>query len=274
MDEVSPSYLRDDVEFQVRLRGYDPEQVDDLLDRVAGGIELLQQQLRQALERAARAEQQATVNAETDHALRNTLVMAQRAADMAVAEAEERAAAIVAAAETRAAEIVGAAEEAARAAAAEGQRRLRDDLARLEAARGDLQGDVASLEEYLQGERARLRSLLTEQLQRLEAVGATRLTPAPAPRQIDVPPPPVVPADEGEATQAVDEVGTEEPATDAEVGASSVEAPAGDAFMAELRRAVSDDEPLGPRDHRVHAAVSDDELSLPDRSRWGLRRRR
>src|SRR4051812_10918873 len=106
MDEVSPSYLRDGVEFQVKLRGYDPAQVDDFLDRVAGGIELLQQQLRQALERATKAEQQASDSSDTDHALRKTLVLAQKTADAAIKEAEEQAARIVGDAEQQAANVV------------------------------------------------------------------------------------------------------------------------------------------------------------------------
>src|SRR2546421_12875417 len=110
MDEVSPAYLRDGVEFQLKLRGYDPAQVDDFLDRVAGGIELLQQQLFQALERAARAEEQAAAGAETDQALRKTLVLAQRTAEQATREAEEQAARVTADAEQQAASIVAVAE--------------------------------------------------------------------------------------------------------------------------------------------------------------------
>src|SRR3954464_3692858 len=102
MDEVSPAYLRDGVEFQLKLRGYDPGQVDDFLDRVAGGIELMQEQLRQALERAARAEQQAAESAETDQALRKTLVLAQRTAEQATRDAQQQASTIVAEAQAMA----------------------------------------------------------------------------------------------------------------------------------------------------------------------------
>src|SRR5438093_5040418 len=148
MDEVSPDYLRDGVEFQLKLRGYDPGQVDDFLDRVAGGIELLQQQLRDALERAARAERQEAENAEADQALRKTLVLAQRTAEQATREAEELAASIVAGAEA-----------AAKRAQADGQRALRAQLKQLEKARAALEVDVEALDSYLTEERARLKQM-------------------------------------------------------------------------------------------------------------------
>ncbi|MDQ1442104.1 MAG: cell division initiation protein, partial [Acidimicrobiaceae bacterium] len=57
--DVSPKTLRE-VEFREKMRGYHPEDVDQFLERVAAGIEVLQDRLRQAIERAQRAEQAAT----------------------------------------------------------------------------------------------------------------------------------------------------------------------------------------------------------------------
>ena len=49
--DVSPKTLRE-VEFREKMRGYHPEDVDQFLERVAAGIEVLQDRLRQAVERA------------------------------------------------------------------------------------------------------------------------------------------------------------------------------------------------------------------------------
>ncbi len=99
--EVSPKTLRE-VEFREKMRGYHPEDVDHFLEQVAAGIEVLQDRLRQAVERAQRAEAAAAEAGGTDETLRKTLILAQRTADLAVQEAREQAARILAGAEQQA----------------------------------------------------------------------------------------------------------------------------------------------------------------------------
>ncbi|MDP9388795.1 MAG: DivIVA domain-containing protein, partial [Actinomycetota bacterium] len=70
--EVSPQTIRD-VEFREKLRGYHQDDVDEFLERVAAGVEILQDRLRQATERAVRAEQQSAEAREDDESLRRTL---------------------------------------------------------------------------------------------------------------------------------------------------------------------------------------------------------
>src|SRR4029079_1716146 len=86
--DVSAQTLRE-VEFREKLRGYHPDDVDEFLERVAAGIEYLQNRLRQATERAQRAEARAAESTEGDDALKRTLVLAQRTAEMAVQEARQ-----------------------------------------------------------------------------------------------------------------------------------------------------------------------------------------
>ena len=57
--EVSARTLRE-VEFREKLRGYNQDDVDEFLERAAAGVELLHDRLRQAMERAMRAEQRAS----------------------------------------------------------------------------------------------------------------------------------------------------------------------------------------------------------------------
>jgi DivIVA domain-containing protein len=100
--ELTPKVF-DDVEFRERFRGYDPDEVDAFLEQVARSAQELDQKLKDALERAEKAEARAREAGDADEALRRTLVLAQRTADAAVSEAETRAAALMAEAEGKAA---------------------------------------------------------------------------------------------------------------------------------------------------------------------------
>jgi len=166
--DVSPKTLRE-VEFREKLRGYHQDDVDEFLERVAAGIEILQERMRQATDRAVRAEQKLSETTEADDAMRRTLVLAQRTADAAVAEARQQAQQIVTTAQAEGEQIVRAADDAARRIAEDAQRDLWADIARLEAAREALRADIASLDAYLAGERQRLRQSMAELLHRLDA---------------------------------------------------------------------------------------------------------
>jgi cell division initiation protein len=111
--DVSPKTLRE-VEFREKMRGYHPEDVDHFLEQVASGVEVLQDRLRQAVDRAQRAEAAAAEAGGNDEALRKTLVLAQRTADLAVQEAREQAARILAGAEQQAQAMLVDAEERGR----------------------------------------------------------------------------------------------------------------------------------------------------------------
>ncbi|MGH9066227.1 MAG: DivIVA domain-containing protein [Acidimicrobiales bacterium] len=186
--EVASRSIRE-VEFRQQLRGYNQDDVDEFLERVAAGIEVLQERLREATERAARAEQRlaeqrpaerpppapasagggsaggpsATAGGRPaevidDDAVRRTLVLAQRTADMAVKEAKEEAA-----------HLLAEAEDEVRRRRAEGERELRNDVARLTTSRAELAGQVAGLEDYLDSERRRVKESLGRALEWLEA---------------------------------------------------------------------------------------------------------
>ena len=120
------------VEFRERWRGYDPDEVDDFLERVAAALDHLNG--RGALD--------------ADAGVQRTLVLAQRTADAAIAEAEERSKAIVEAALAERARL-----------ADEQHQPVRDDIATLEAVRDELQAEIAGLERRLDDERARVRAL-------------------------------------------------------------------------------------------------------------------
>ncbi len=133
--DLKPNQLIGDVEFQQVRRGYDPAEVDAFLDRIQAAMEKLTIQLAEARSRATAAEAQVVelsnrpapeAGAGTEQ-LQRTLVLAQRTADAAVAEANEEAESLRTAARADADRIVEearteatrTAEEASEAALAE-----------------------------------------------------------------------------------------------------------------------------------------------------------
>lgn len=213
--------LFDDVEFREKWRGYDPEEVDAFLEQVSKAAEALQQRVKAAEERAERAEARARDANDADEALRRTLVLAQRTADAAIAEAEQRAATTVSEAEERAHRTVAEADaraeerttQAAEAAAAtvadaeahaatlradaerlarEGaddlRRQLREEIDSLSELRDHLRSDAARLEAHIEVQRARVSAAL-EALQRLvHDPDALREAPVPEFPAVHLPP--------------------------------------------------------------------------------------
>ncbi|MBA2279970.1 MAG: DivIVA domain-containing protein, partial [Acidimicrobiia bacterium] len=181
--DLTPQVINE-IEFSMARRGYDPDQVDEFLEKVAVAVADLNTGLAEARERVAAAERRAeeaevkasqrpervvevpaeqsasaaAVAAEAEaelETLKRTLVLAQRTADAAVKEAE-----------VEARRIVGAAEADARAAHEDTRRRLVDELSTLEVSRDSLRDDVRAIERHLDEQRLRLRGSIAE-LQRI-----------------------------------------------------------------------------------------------------------
>lgn len=180
--EVSPKSLRE-VEFREKMRGYHPEDVDHFLEQVAAGIEVLQDRLRQAVDRAQRAEAAASEASGTDDTLRKTLVLAQRTADLAVQEAREQASRILASAEQQAQAILSDAEERGRQTLDDTIAESKAELSRLESTRSQVQQGVEGLQRWLDEHKAHLHASLSEAVAAVERAGV--LWPAPTTRPLD-----------------------------------------------------------------------------------------
>jgi DivIVA domain-containing protein len=171
------------VEFRLGLKGYNVDEVDEYLEKAAVEAEAVQEQLRQANERLRQAsERVAQLEAErreapapaepapvpepalSDDTLQRTLLLAQKFVDQAKRESETEAAEIVAQAEARARAALAQAEEQARLMSNESERRLREEVTRLEGMRGQLAADVENMARHLEAERNRLRSSLADVL--------------------------------------------------------------------------------------------------------------
>src|SRR3954449_10425317 len=137
--ELTPQQLCD-VEFSEQWRGYNRDQVDDFIERVAEAVSTLQERLRKMTERAVRAEQRLQDGTDSDGGARRTLVLAQRTADAPVAEARDTAARLLAQAPEEARATILAAGSAEDAIPA-GEPTARAEIADLEVTRSRLQAD-------------------------------------------------------------------------------------------------------------------------------------
>jgi len=176
------------VEFRLGLKGYNVDEVDEYLDKAAQEAEALQEHVRQLNERlrqasdrigqleserrAEPAETQAvpvpTAEREpaepglSDETLQRTLLLAQRFVDQTKRESEAEAAAIINQAEETARASIAAAEATAAQMQAESNKKLREEVTRLESTRTELATDVESMARHLESERNRLRGALSD----------------------------------------------------------------------------------------------------------------
>ena len=185
--ELSAKTLRS-VEFRTaKLGGYHHGDVDEFLERVAVGLETLQERLRTITERAHKAESRVLEQSEADEQLRTTLLLAQRTADRTTAEAREQAVRMVAASESQAEAVLRDAEDRVRHQQDSLSALLRDEAELLEQARDGLRVEVASLETYVEEQRNRLRQTLSLALRQLDE-GIPPLPEAPPTAPVAIPP--------------------------------------------------------------------------------------
>ena len=154
--DVTPQELRD-IEIRESFRGYHRDDVDELLERAAATIEHLEHQIRILQERLASGPRRPArvrpapaprrpgtrAGSRTGAApvpvprgpdgdvIQRTLILAQRAADEAVAEAQARAAQVTGEAEAKAQAMVAEAESTARRIAETERRRIETEIAQL-----------------------------------------------------------------------------------------------------------------------------------------------
>lgn len=317
--DVTPQLLHD-VEFREAKRGgYNTQDVDEFLERLAVGLERQEasvKEVRQRLEvaearaaeaerRALQAEQAASDTSASDETLKRTLVLAQRTADAAIREAEEQAARTLASAQEQASQLLAEAQDVAgraraeaeaeaRRAQEEARTRVLGEMRDLEVARDRLREDVGMLERYLDEQRERVRTTLHELQRMLDDPGSLREVELPVVSEVHAPvDEPIAQADVVDEDLAAawepdeEEWGTGDEAVDEEAYAADDLEDTGpptqpvdaltdreaddDAYLAELRKAMTDDSPLGPRDDAGSSGAFDAGTDT-GRSRFGRRR--
>ena len=111
--DVTPQELRGS-EIKEAFRGFNRDEVDDLLERAAATIENLTRQVQELESRAPGDPAEVPTNRDDAEMLQRTLLLAQRAADDAVSEAQAHARKLIEESEARAQALVGEAESTAR----------------------------------------------------------------------------------------------------------------------------------------------------------------
>jgi cell division initiation protein len=170
--DLTPKLLTEGTDFQQVRRGYDPDEVDDFLERVAAAVSRLQSQLVEANRRAEIAEAAAARSGPSEpdnpalEEMQRTLVLAQRTADAAVREAREEADTLVSAARREAATILTNGRQEADRYAAETRLTLAGEVRELEQQRDALLGDLTELERHVESQRSRIR-MAVDELQRV-----------------------------------------------------------------------------------------------------------
>jgi DivIVA domain-containing protein len=178
-------------EFSQKLRGYDPAQVDALIDRATREIVDLRAERRAALDRAEMAEKR--IDQELDATQR---ARATAEAEIATAEAEGRR--TVAEAESEAATLRAAAETEVRAAIEKARQRMIDETTSLEVTRDAVRDDISIMERHIDAHRERLLGSLSDLRKLVEAVparplaekrppGVARRPPESAPQSVPTP---------------------------------------------------------------------------------------
>ena len=217
----SPQLLTDVKFAQIKRGGYDPDQVDNFLERVSAAVAQLQEKLRVATERAEVADAQiaearrlqteaeagaaasgsSTSTAEVgggDDELKKVLVLAQRAADQAVdeanttatrtlADARARAVNLVAEAEQERDQLLAEAREKADAATEQRTHELQQRVKVLEAVRVDLEADADAMQRYLDMAREQLQERLEPVRRLLDDPRGFRLAERPELRNPTLP---------------------------------------------------------------------------------------
>lgn len=193
----------ENVTFATAKKGYDADQVDRFLDNVAATLRALEEQIRNARAHAVDLEGQAKEQQETEEMMRRTLLVAQRASDEAVAEAQAQARDLVTSAEAQARDL----EATARSRA--------DELeGRMQRQRQAFDADIESLRRFHNDFRQSLQQMITEHADLLHKTG--RLAEAlpempseaaqpPSPRPAGEAPQPPRPAQSGEPRHAASE---------------------------------------------------------------------
>src|SRR4051794_2880471 len=197
--ENTPRELRD-IEIHSEMRGYSRDEVNDLLERAAASIEASNQRVTQLQDRLTSAQSESVRTRETEDILHRTLLLAQRAADEAVAEATAKSRQMMEEAEMSSRRLIAESESEARRKGDAERQRLEHEIVELAGRRDTLLADVEALTRFEAEYRERMVRALESDLSALK----TRPTTAPAskpetsevelPASLTTPPEPAAPS--------------------------------------------------------------------------------
>jgi DivIVA domain-containing protein len=201
--ELSPKAITG-VQFRTVRKGYDPEEVRSFLSQLARGVEAVQAQAA-ATESRARSmmsklqELSAREDPDPGEAMKRTLLLAQRTADAAIAEAteeartmvanaEEKSRATLAEAQAKGEQLVTDAEADARRAGAAEKARIDAEVTALRNRRDELHAEATRIETLIVDQRERLVTVaatLTKTIQEPSGLVSTPLSPRSPDPEVD-----------------------------------------------------------------------------------------
>jgi cell division initiation protein len=184
--EITPRELRD-TEIHSEMRGYSRDEVNDLLERAAAAIDASNERVTQLQDRLTSAQSEATRTRETEDILHRTLLLAQRAADEAVAEATAKSRQMLDDAETTARRLVSESEGEARRKGDAERRKLEQEIADLAGRRDTLLADVEALTRFEAEYRERMVRALETDLSVLKTRPTTAPASKPEPSDVELP---------------------------------------------------------------------------------------
>lgn len=151
-------------QFHDAWRGYNQEEVDDFLDRIASTLDRLQRENRAYQQRISELDQAVAASRDTEEMLKKTLVTAQRAAEEAIATAK-----------LKADNLIIEAEESTKRAHEEANRKQVELERQHQARKLQLDQEIGRLRSFEEELKNKLRTFLDQQQRTLEALS----TPEP-----------------------------------------------------------------------------------------------
>lgn len=155
-------------QFNDAWRGYNQEEVDDFLDRIAEALDRLQRENDSLRARITQLDQAVSASRNTEEMLKKTLVTAQRAAEEAIATAK-----------SKAEQVIGEAEKRAAQAEAEASRRNQEAERVYADRKRELDLQIDRLKAYQTDLKQKLKGFLEQQLRSLDSLGAPQGQPSP-----------------------------------------------------------------------------------------------
>jgi cell division initiation protein len=167
--ELGPDDIQEQ-RFHDAWRGYNQEEVDDFLDRVAEVLEHTQRENIALNKRVGELEQAVATSRETEEMLKTTLVSAQQAAEEAKAKARAQAEMMVKEAEAHARRTTEEAREKKVSSDADIRRRIHESEREHQARKRDLDASIDRLRAFETELKQRLKTFLTQQAKALEVL--------------------------------------------------------------------------------------------------------
>ena len=160
-------------QFHDAWRGYNQEEVDDFLDRVAEVLDRVQREHAALQTRVNELDSAVAASRDTEEMLKKTLVSAQQAAEEAIAKAQKKADAMVSEAEERARRTTEETKQRLSALDAEIKRRTLDADREHTVRKREMDASLERLRAFETDLKRRLKAFLEQQTRSLESLSET-----------------------------------------------------------------------------------------------------